>query len=192
MDTLHQDSLTLRRWGVGAACILITTALAGCGGGDDNSSPAPTYTIGGTISGLTTVGLVLENGSDTLSPAANAATFTFATKLTSGATYAVTVETQPLGLSCQVSNGSGTVPNAAVTNVNVTCSANEWTWVGGPSTAGGLGVYGTQGTAAAANLPGARDAAMGWVDSAGNFWLFGGYGDDSAGTASQLNDLWEY
>jgi Galactose oxidase, central domain/Kelch motif len=55
------------------------------------------------------------------------------------------------------------------------------------------GVYGTQGTAAAGNTPGGRQTAAGWVDAAGNLWLFGGEGEDATGTpAGVLNDLWEY
>lgn len=55
------------------------------------------------------------------------------------------------------------------------------------------GVYGTQGTAAAGNTPGGRQTAAGWVDAAGNLWLFGGEGEDAAGTPNGvLNDLWEY
>ena len=61
------------------------------------------------------------------------------------------------------------------------------------------GVYGTQGTGAAGNAPGSRQAAVLWTDPAGNIWLFGGFGLDSVGTGSTppsqgatLNDLWEY
>ena len=44
--------------------------------------------------------------------------------------YAVTVQTQPTGLTCSVSNGTGTMGSAAVTDIAVTCSANTYT-VGG-------------------------------------------------------------
>ena len=54
------------------------------------------------------------------------------------------------------------------------------------------GTYGTQGTAAAGNIPGARNRDVTWTDAAGNFWLFGGDGYDSAGTQGFLNDLWKY
>jgi galactose oxidase-like protein len=55
------------------------------------------------------------------------------------------------------------------------------------------GVYGTQGTGAAANTPGSRQTAVGWADPNGNLWLFGGEGLDSTGTPNGiLNDLWEY
>jgi N-acetylneuraminic acid mutarotase len=71
-------------------------------------------------------------------------------------------------------------------------SASKWTWVKGGSGNNAAGVYGTEATAASGNLPGARYAASSWIDSSGNLWLFGGYGDDSTGTAGKLNDLWEY
>ena len=71
-------------------------------------------------------------------------------------------------------------------------SAGEWTWVGGSNVVDQLGTYGTQGTAAATNVPGARVAAATWTDASGNFWLFGGDGYDSVGALDTLNDLWKY
>jgi len=83
-----------------------------------------TYTVGGTVSGLTGSGLVLRNnGGNNLAISANGA-FTFTTAIASGATYAVSVFTQPTSPSqnCAVTNGSGTVGGANVTNVTITCS----------------------------------------------------------------------
>jgi N-acetylneuraminic acid mutarotase len=72
-------------------------------------------------------------------------------------------------------------------------ASGEWTWVGGSNTFGAAGVYGTQGVAAATNMPGAREINnVVWKDAAGNIWLFGGDGSDSTGTYSRMNDLWEY
>jgi N-acetylneuraminic acid mutarotase len=78
-------------------------------------------------------------------------------------------------------------------------STRQWTWESGNSTVnvpgGNLcagGVYGTEGTAAASNVPGGRNAAASWIDSKGNLWLFGGLGCDVSGTAGALNDLWEF
>jgi N-acetylneuraminic acid mutarotase len=67
-----------------------------------------------------------------------------------------------------------------------------WTWVSGSNLADTKGVYGTRGVAAAGNVPGARGGAVSWIDSAGNLWLFGGSGYDSAGAGGELNDLWRY
>ena len=49
-----------------------------------------------------------------------------------------------------------------------------WTWMGGADTPYALGGYGTQGVAAASNMPGARWRAVGWTDSNADFWLFAG------------------
>lgn len=79
---------------------------------------AATYAIGGTITGLTATGLVLQNNAgDDLTVASGATTFTFATKT---AAYAVTVKTQPTGLTCTVSSGTGTA-TANVTNISIAC-----------------------------------------------------------------------
>jgi N-acetylneuraminic acid mutarotase len=71
-------------------------------------------------------------------------------------------------------------------------SSGEWTWVGGYDTGTARGVYGTEGVAAASNFPGGRYAAVSWIDSSGNAWLFGGQGVDSMNIPGYLNDLWEY
>ena len=41
--------------------------------------------------------------------------------------------------------------------------------------------HGTQGVAAATNIPGARDNMVSWTDAGGNVWLFGGEGLNSTG-----------
>src|SRR6266852_6479643 len=78
-----------------AAVVLAASAqLAGCSGGGGGSSapPAPTYTIGGTIAGLTGSGLVLRlNGGENLPVDPNTTAFTFNTQLASGATYTASV-----------------------------------------------------------------------------------------------------
>ena len=76
-------------------------------------------------------------------------------------------------------------------------SAGEWTWISGSSTTAGggygpAGVYGTQGAPAAGNVPGGRTGGVGWVDTAGDLWLFGGLGFDSTDKYAVLNDLWQF
>jgi environmental stress-induced protein Ves len=87
--------------------------------------PAPTYAIGGTISGLTSGGLVLRNnGGNDLTVAAGATSFVFTTRLPGAAPYAVTVFTQPSAPAqvCTVASGTGTVGAANVTSVAITCT----------------------------------------------------------------------
>ncbi len=82
------------------------------------------YTVGGSITGLTASGLVLQNNAaDDLTVSATSTSFTFATGVASGAPYSVTVKTQPAGLTCTVTSGSGAVGAAPVTNVAVACTA---------------------------------------------------------------------
>ena len=92
-----------------------------------------TYFINPQISGLTEGipgGLVLQdNGADDVTifnPGGGVVAFynAFATPLLSGATYRVTVKTQPTGETCSVSNGSGTVGASIVNDIVVTCVPN--------------------------------------------------------------------
>ena len=84
----------------------------------------PTYSIGGNISGLTgTVVLRPFTYGDDQGFSANGA-FTFAEQTAGGNLYAVSVVTQPDGQTCVVTQGAGTMPNANVTNVVVTCTNN--------------------------------------------------------------------
>lgn len=72
-------------------------------------------------------------------------------------------------------------------------STSTWTWVAGSNLANITGSYGSLGVPnGTSNFPGGRETSMAWVDNSGNFWLFGGYGLDSAGNPSGLNDLWEF
>ena len=79
-------------------------------------------TLSGTVSGLAPgTSVTLSNG-QTLLPVAANGTFSFPGTLTAGASYDVTVTTQPAGETCVVTNGSGTVPTTGVPAVVVTCS----------------------------------------------------------------------
>ncbi len=72
-------------------------------------------------------------------------------------------------------------------------STGNWAWMKGSNNAVSQNgaIYGTQGTAATANVPGGRYGSITWVDNAGNLWLLGGYGY-AATTYGELNDLWKY
>ena len=92
----------------------------------------PTYSVGGTVSGLAGTGLVLrDNGSDDLVVSANGS-FTITTGLPGGAAYSVTVVSQPSSpsQSCVVTAGSGTVATGDIKTVMIDCTTNSYT-VGG-------------------------------------------------------------
>ena len=81
------------------------------------------YQVGGTVSGLSGTVVLQDNGGDDLSVSASGG-FTFATGLSAGSAYNVTVKTNPAGQTCSVANGSGTIGSSGVTNVAVTCTTS--------------------------------------------------------------------
>lgn len=92
---------------------------------------ATSHTVGGSVSGLTGGTLVLQNNNtDTLLITANGQ-FTFPTPIATGSSYSVTIQTQPAGQFCTVSNGTGIMGTSNVTNVFVGCSPNQTTITAG-------------------------------------------------------------
>ena len=145
------------------------------------------YTLGGNITGLTFTGLVLTDGTDQVAPAANATTFTMTPhSIAFGSPYSVTVASQPPGVSCTVTNGSGTMPASNVSNVQVTCAPFVWTWEAGSKIAGDLGSH------VSPVVPSGRNAQMAWKSSDGKFWLFGGTTADATPANGDIDDVWSY
>lgn len=71
----------------------------------------------------------------------------------------------------------------------------QWTWVSGSQGTNPVGVYGTLGTADAANTPGGREGGTPWNGPGGTFLLYGGLGvTTQASSLSQgyLDDLWVF
>jgi fibronectin type 3 domain-containing protein len=87
-------------------------------------APVP-HSVGGVVSGLAAgASLVLQdNFADDLTVSSNGA-FTFAIRLDAAANYHVSVKTQPTGQTCNVTNGNGSIGNADVTGVTVTCTTD--------------------------------------------------------------------
>ena len=130
--------------------LIATLVLTGCGGGGggSNSNPPPpgqaTYTVGGTITGLTGKGLTLSlvtlggvNGTQTVTVAPGASEFTFPTAFaapTSSANYSfyeASVSAQPTDSTntqdqtCLATSAYGLIHGASnVTSIQVTCTAN--------------------------------------------------------------------
>ncbi|HTW74354.1 MAG TPA: kelch repeat-containing protein [Steroidobacteraceae bacterium] len=179
--------------GLGAAIrypALLTAALAlvACGG---SSNKTPSYTIAGELTGLTAGSVVLANGKTTVTVSAGTDSWEFPGTFAYGSLYLVTVQTQPADEMCLVTSSASGRLTADVTDVVVACSDGLWTWQAGSNSLNAPGIYGTQGSASASNAPGAREAGSTWTDSAGNLWLFGGYGY-AADALGELNDLWQY
>ncbi|MGD0938887.1 MAG: hypothetical protein ABR905_04175 [Terracidiphilus sp.] len=149
-------------------------------------------TIGGMVTGLkagTSVQL-LDNGGDALTVISNGS-FTFATAVTGGGPYAVTVGTAPANRNCVVSNPSGTA-SADVTNVVVACTG-EWVWKGGAQAfSNPSGTWGTLGQSSSSFLPEPREYSATWVDGSDNVWIYGGYNPGESAGLTALNDEWNY
>jgi len=100
--------------------ITFASALTSCGDNEGYS-----YTIRGTVTGMVGGGLVLQNnGADDLVVLSNG-TFVFGRAIPTGLTYSVTIKTQPPAISqtCVVINGAGTVNDAPVNTIVVSCMA---------------------------------------------------------------------
>ena len=140
-------------------CVMVSmsSVLSGCHDKDRptvDDDPVATYTLSGTVSGLSGTGLVLSNSGVNLA-ISSGTTFGFAQPLNAGAAYNVTVATQPGSPAqvCTVANGSGTA-NANVSNVSVTCVTVAYTISG---TVSGLTGTGLELTNNGVDLPIAAD-----------------------------------
>lgn len=125
-------AVTIHQQPAGATCVV--SRGAGIVGGTDVSNIAVTceanaYLVSGNISGLIGNVDLQNNGTDTLNTQSDG-TFSFATPVAQGAPYVVSVSTQPPGQTCSVSNGTGTMGDADVSDVTVVCSTNTFN-VGG-------------------------------------------------------------
>ncbi|MEO8061917.1 MAG: Calx-beta domain-containing protein [Pseudomonadota bacterium] len=90
---------------------------------DDTPPPPPAFTIGGTVTGLEGTGLVLRD-LHFLPITPGNGPFTMPSPTTTGEPYELIVFTQPSNpvQICTVTNGSGIIANAPVTDIQVNCT----------------------------------------------------------------------
>lgn len=102
----------------GPVFIVVGLFSSFCMAGDSGSRG----NIGGTASGLTAGSSITlsNNGGDPLTVSSNGR-FLFPSPIPKGATYNVTIASQPENLRCIVQNGTGTVSGRAPANIIVTC-----------------------------------------------------------------------
>ncbi len=126
------------RSAAGVAIVGASLALSGCWHWDGDTGSAsggadpvvPLYVLSATINGLNSSGLVLNVNGTAKSMAAGATAQPLTGELPSGTPYSVTVQAQPAGLTCSVSNSMGTMGDATGPYITITCSGNTYT-VGG-------------------------------------------------------------
>jgi hypothetical protein len=113
IDTGTDDGM-----GVFAEKPTVTYVCNGASGG----SGVPSFTIGGTVNFVPIGGsLSLQADGWTVTVSASGR-FTFPAPFVSGSSYAVTVQTPPVGYTCTVANGSGTIQASDVTDIGIDCS----------------------------------------------------------------------
>jgi hypothetical protein len=108
-----------------AGAVAALASLAGCGGGNAGDiNGIPTFGISGTVEGLESGGtVVIALGSQTQSLTSNGP-FTFPGQIPDQTSYMLTAQTMPMGQTCGVLNGNGTISNTSPTNVEVYCTAD--------------------------------------------------------------------
>ncbi len=100
--------------------LITALLLVSCGGSSDTANNTTSFSISGTFTGLQGSITLQNNGTNALTLSATN-NFTISTSVNDGSNYNITVLIQPNGQTCTVSNGSGTVNAANVSNIAVNC-----------------------------------------------------------------------
>ena len=104
-----------------AACAV---TLAACGGSGGN------LYLQGQVYGLAKDGLILKNGDESLPVTAGVSGFTFTKLLNTDDHYDITIEQQPKGAVCTITNGSGKATTYNMGSTIVTCTTNTYPLTG--------------------------------------------------------------
>jgi hypothetical protein len=103
--------------------------LAACGGGGDGAKVA-TFKVSASVTGLQsgTSAALLDSADEASSEVFVLAdgSFSFPVQVPTGTQYLVSVAVQPAGQTCTVANGGGTINEATVIDVIVTCTHNTF------------------------------------------------------------------
>jgi hypothetical protein len=149
----YQSTQRWMRLVSGAALSAVFALVASCGGGggygDGGSGGSGgggggsiSYTIGGSVTGLAAgQSVVLKDAVSGQSATVSAnGSYSAISNAAYGATYNLSVLTQPVGQTCSLSNASGSVGVANVSNVDVACvnAPNLFLLAGGIGGAGNL------------------------------------------------------
>jgi hypothetical protein len=103
--------------------ILITRGSAGTTSTNNSDiiCTRAAFSLGGTVTGLNSAGLVLSNGLDTVAIPATSTAFLFPVTVAGGTPLNVRVQNQPMGKTCTVTGGTGIMPEMAFNGLVVTC-----------------------------------------------------------------------
>lgn len=123
-------------WKLATCSIILILSFFGCA--DENkdsssSSSSTSYSIGGTVTGLSGVLVIQNNGADNTvieQTGTDDVSFSFKTRISSGNAYSVSVKLQPNTQTCTVSNASGTASNKNISNIIITCTSSSYSVTG--------------------------------------------------------------
>ena len=105
--------------------LFVLLAFAGCKKKDDPAPvPPPTYSVGGTASGIKGTVVLQNNGAEELTITSDGS-FAFATKVVDGTSYNVTILSSPDDQDCQLFNASGKVSGGNVEGIVLSCKDKE-------------------------------------------------------------------
>ena len=111
-----------------SAALIVSAQFPGCSSGKGGGGGGATlYSIGGTVTGLSGSGLVLQNNGTDNSPVTANGIFALSQPVAANSAYSVTVLTQPTNpiQVCTVTNGSGTA-TSNVTSIQVACATTAF------------------------------------------------------------------
>lgn len=125
LDALESYDITVRTQPAGQTCSVSNGSgkitILGATIRNVTVTCTVTSSLSGVVSGLASGRSLTLSNAGVLLPIANNGSFVFPASLAVGATYNLTVSTQPVGQSCSVSGGSGTVVANTPINATVTC-----------------------------------------------------------------------
>jgi len=159
-------------WSLSGAIVVASVLLAGCGAGAPKTTPPPHVSTWTWVSGAKAVdqgGVYGTQGTASQSNMPGSRQSAVSWRDRSGNLW--------------LFGGNSFTPPGDLDDLWKFDGTN-WTWVSGSDLANQPAVYGTKGVASPANVPGARNSAVSWIDKSDNLWLFGGDG--------LLNDLWKF
>jgi Galactose oxidase, central domain/Kelch motif len=223
--TAYTVSISTQPSGPAQTCVVTPSTASGTATANVTSvvvtCPAVTYSIGGTVVGLagnppkdgplTDGSFIVQDNLGNTQVITENGPFAFATPVALNDAYNISLfhgpSTQQQVITFWDYKG---VVSDNVTNIVIDCAHDDWTWINGTNTAGypvpPKPLYGSFATSAPTagtpppnpftNTPGGRYGAVGWTDSYGSLFLFGGDGWELTGSAAPdqldgaLNDLW--